>query len=600
MKKLLLALTVSLFPYLAFAAGNDELAKKNRMIKDVEFIQNTLEITYAPAEWKKEYCGWDLGMQASIAKKLIMNTENITTKQYQRILRDFLYTTRDYHMSVGFHSTESAKLPFQVCGSQGRYFFVSIIREDMPKSKYPFNVGDELVTFDGKLTDKAIKEFKKTEERKANPDTDQAFAEVRLTSRTARSGIYVPQGIVTIGVRKKGSDVIENYEVKWDYKPEKMTNHYGLLAYDEEYDRSPRRMPGLVKMRMDPLYTLMDRFPDPSEGRNHDMGSPTGFLPYLGKRVWTSKADFPFHAYIYKTPNNKIVGYVRIATFSPPDPEVDIKEFKQLISKFQKETEGLIIDICNNPGGIDFYMYGILSMLTDKPLKLLLEREMITYDRMADYLDMIEELSKAKTDEEAIELFDEGDTFFELPVNLAFVQNYMKYTQNVVDAWNSGKNITELLSPHGMEYIKPHQTARYNKPILVLTNHRSISCGDFFPAILQDNKRATIMGSRTAGAGGYVKRIEFPNRYGVSFFRTTGSIAYRSDMKPLENLGVTPDIPYAITVEDLQNYYKPFATKINAAIDSILLDKDVSPSSPDSIEIHDDSETNNEIEDEIE
>ena len=110
----------------------------------------------------------------------------------------------------------------------------------------------------------------------------------------------------------------------------------------------------------------------------------------------------------------------------------------------------------------------------------------------------------------------------------------------------------------------------YTKPILILINGRSISCGDLFAAILQDNKRATLFGTRTAGAGGAVFRHKFDNKFGIEFFTTTITHGERKNGDPIENLGVMPDIPYEITEEDIKSDYLPYANEINQAVKSLL------------------------------
>jgi C-terminal processing protease CtpA/Prc len=110
----------------------------------------------------------------------------------------------------------------------------------------------------------------------------------------------------------------------------------------------------------------------------------------------------------------------------------------------------------------------------------------------------------------------------------------------------------------------------------MLINELDFSGGDFCPAILQDNKRAVLFGSRTSGAGGFVTTSTFPNENGIMQFSYTGSLAERPDsLLKIENLGVLPDIAYKLTVEDLQNGYQGYISAINEAIENLFENKEI-------------------------
>ena len=140
------------------------------------------------------------------------------------------------------------------------------------------------------------------------------------------------------------------------------------------------------------------------------------------------------------------------------------------------------------------------------------------------------------------------------------------FSRFVINQWNSGKRLTDLTDLQGVGHIDPSAVVQYKKPIMVLVNELDFSGGDFFPAILQDNKRAVIFGTRTSGAGGVVKSISYPNQLGISGFSLTGSIAFRANGNPIENLGVTPDVKYARTAADIQNGFKGYAAAVNDAM----------------------------------
>ena len=156
------------------------------------------------------------------------------------------------------------------------------------------------------------------------------------------------------------------------------------------------------------------------------------------------------------------------------------------------------------------------------------------------------------------------------PVDYMFYRHMVDYSRFIVDQWNQGKTLTDQTFLDGVDMINPSPTAQFTKPIVLLINELDFSGGDFFPATLQDNKRATLFGTRTAGAGGFVRSVKYPNNVGVAGFSMTGSIAIRADHQPIENLGVRADVQYAPTAADLQNGFKDYAKNVDATMARIL------------------------------
>ncbi|MEQ1918393.1 MAG: S41 family peptidase, partial [Elusimicrobiota bacterium] len=152
-----------------------------------------------------------------------------------------------------------------------------------------------------------------------------------------------------------------------------------------------------------------------------------------------------------------------------------------------------------------------------------------------------------------------------------FMQLMVKSAQFILQQFNAGKRFTDLIHISGVDDIDPapKPEERYTKPILLLTNALDFSGGDFFPAIMQDNKRATIMGVRTAGAGGIVNAYSI-DQFGIDHLSATSSLAERPNGQPIENLGVTPEIPYEITAKDLRTGFAEYRWKILKALSGIL------------------------------
>lgn len=566
---------------LAFSLAYNAFANvpiKKRMANHIESIQSIIESSYAPKNWKNRHFGWSLQHQVDAAKRKIESINDITVKDYHGVLRDFFYSMKDYHVGFRFFATESSSLPFMVKGAQGRFFIAYINRDKLGSYVFPFEVGDEVLTFDNTPVGDLIKDVRKYIDN-ANEGTDQALAEIFLTRRSAAMAMPVPRGPVTVMFKTKAGK-IRSHELIWDYTPEIVKYKGTDRSTDRRFDLSKeldgetfRNLDDVKKQRIEFISKMMFSYNSLHVSRElagenrHGLGTRQSYIPDLGKKIWESRRYNPFYAYIYKNKKGKKIGYIRVPHFVGYSRMA--LEFGRVIEKFEKETDGLVIDQINNPGGSVFYLYALASMLSDDVLVAPRHRMTISPVDVFWAIKDLKLLTRVETDRQARGLF--GTSMIQgYPISLQFVKFLTNYYRFIIDQWNAGNVTTDPYFLFGVNKINAHAKVNYTKKILMVVNSLDFSGGDFFPAILQDNKRVKILGTRTAGAGGYVLKSQSHNEFGLDFFSFTGSLAERVDKNPIENLGVTPEIRYDLTANDLQNNYVDYVAAIKKAMDSML------------------------------
>lgn len=549
---------------------------KSKMMGDLDFIRNTFRVHYAPLEWKGSYSGWDLEQEIEKCKLRVENSSNITTKEFQKIIKDFFNSVQDYHVSVDFYSTELATLPFSIKGAEGRYFFTYIDRSRLSPSVYPFKEGDEIISINSQPIFEVIKQLQVSEVGKGDTATSHALAEICFPIRVGSSGSQVPKGPIMIQVKPKNSQKISSYQLIWNYTPEKikgiapMNSQPRALFAGQKENQSKKTN---ATLSSHPVFQKKMALPNLDHFRVNkpianadDLGARKSFVPLLGKKIWESDPFSSFYAYLFENADQKKIGFIRIPHYGSTGGEVD--EFRTIIEFLEANSDALIIDQVNNPGGSLFYLYALSSMLTDEPLYAPKHRMSITQKEVAGALEVLPVLELIESDEEAEVVL--GNAMDGNPVTYQMVQFFINYFRFILDEWNEGHTCTSPTYLWGIDHIHPHPEVRYTKPILLIVNALDFSGGDFFPAILQDNKRVTVFGAKTAGAGGFKLDVEYPNHFGVAAINYTASLAVRENSEVLENLGVTPDVPYEITANDLQNGYPDYAAAILNALDQIL------------------------------
>ena len=566
MKKFLFQTVVqaSLLAVFSFALGSAAHATlADDVLGELNAMKSVYHTEYAPAAWKKRYASYDLNTEYVKAVSAVQSKSPISLKDSREILKNFIYAMKDYHTSISFVSTESASLPLTVHGSGDQFFIVFIDRTKLSEESFPFHVGDELVTFGGVPTAQAVAEVQAQIPENV-PATDKAIAEMKLTARSAARGLAVPSGAVTLGIKAKNSNTVSNTQLIWEYTPEEINVRGDLQDMSGELSLSTGQRPSLFSPMMS--VDLVDAA-DTAVENPYSLGARRSFMPALGTKIWESDDSNSYDAYIYMNADKKMIGYVRIPGYVVPDYKKAVADFAKIITRFEASTDSMVIDQVNNPGGSVFYMYALLSMLTDQPLMTPLHRMAITQADVAEALQMIKKLQAVKNEDDAKKALP-NDELSGMPASYEMVQFTLSFARFFVSEWNAGHKLTSPYWIGGVNHINPAKE-HYTKPILLLTNHLDFSGGDFFPTTLQDNKRVTILGSRTAGAGGYVTDTKVPNNIGVDTFRITQSIAERVSGNPIENLGVTPDIVYEMTASDFQANYSPYVKAVQSAISSI-------------------------------
>lgn len=559
-----------------FAAASPETIRK-RMLADLDFIKSSFEVKYAPSLWKKEHAGWHIEKAVREAKLKVHSLRNPTIKDYQIILKELFQSPRDYHVGIIFHSTEQATLPFIVRGADHKYFIVEVDDKTLPLAT--LQIGDEVLMFNGRPFDEVMQEFKKKEFGDNSEKTDQGLAELLFTFRTGMQGHRVPSGDAAITVRHKNGEEV-TVVLKWNYQKEKISDYTSYTRPKQEVNVNtlfgrkelPQKnwKPFFDKMMVSACYAkgLKDR-----DG-GHDIGQRKSFIPALGQKIWEGSEDKFNDAYIFEITDPALlplekkklrVGYVRIPHFMADEDEA--LEFGKLMALYQSKTDALVIDQVNNPGGSVFYLYALASMLTERPMTAPKHHITLTQEEIQLAHSLLEALEPVNDDCTAKMVF--GETVGGYVVDYHFVEATRQFCQFLIAEWEQGRIYSNPIHLFGVDMIRPHPDVQYTKPVLVLVNSLDFSAADFFPAILQDNKRATLLGTRTGGAGGYVIGATYPNLIGVMGFQLTGSYALRENQQPIENLGITPDIPYDLTVKDFQNNYQPYVEKIVSTLCSL-------------------------------
>lgn len=540
-------------------------------VQDFQSLVSLYAKRYAPYTWKKTLLGVDILDVRNWVERVRNSKDDL---EYYEIAAEYVAQLDDLHSYYLGPSRFAAFANFAVDIYDGKVLVEAIDRATLPEARYPFQVGDELVSVDGKPVDVLIDEFAKLR-RRGNPSTTRRSAADLITFR---SQAFVPRtsdlGETSQFVfRRANSGDLETYEIAWTKSGIPLTKNGPvpdprLAAQSDtgDYLKPWLELTNFSASQDDHLLTgstwsadlgaeVPRRYLLGWGSRTPSFAMPAGFQLRLGR----SQADFHYSG-VYQSGGLRI-GYLRFPNFAPQNYTSAVAEVAQEIAFFKENTDGLVVDVMRNTGG-GCYMLDAAAFLIPRPFSFFGVEIRVTMDRIISWQSALESAKRQRAPEWIIGYYEE--------VVKELVRAYGE-NRGMTESLPACTGITQSFQLPTFEGRPPLDRngaqLAYDKPLIVLIDEFSTSAGDIFPAMLQDNGRGPLVGTRTNGAGGSISAWP-AGMYSEGFATNTDTLVLRKEplsvpgypqSRYIENVGAHADVKLEyMTRENLMQRGRPF------------------------------------------
>ena len=572
-----------------------ELTTDQKLV-DFQYLAALYNKHYAPDEWKLQLFNFNLFDLAPWTARV---RQSKTDLEFYDICIDYVASLNDSHNSFTITSNFYASLPIAADIYEGKVLIDFINRTSLPSNAFPFRIGDELVSVDGRPALELAEAWQRYSiNGLGNQSTKRRFAVGTITDRFQQLFPFAHQiGESALVEVRNAEGEVNAYVMPWTKlgtplttagtfrqaqtaTPE-TTNRIDLLkvrGYEYEgWQPNPWGLDLSAKPEAEPefvpayLQTLRELQTSAAQGSTYGVAGfdalapafnpPAGFVRRLGG----ANTDF-FLSGTYPAGNRRI-GFIRIPTFSPANTNAAINQFAGEMVFLQANTDALVIDVMRNGGGNLCYAEALHRLLQTGTFRSVAYEIRVTNLWVAVFSSSLRNAKAARAEQWIIDL-------------------YQNYTDGLVSAMQENRPRTGDLPICGPTFddIEPRRAPNgtllgYTKPILVLVDGLSNSAAEWFPAALQDAGRATIFGQRTNGAGGN------PMSYTATAFsegstRVTRTFVTRARpvttpgfpaSRYIENVGVYPDVlGEFMTKENLLNGGRTFTQSFTEEVLKLL------------------------------
>ncbi len=526
-------------------------------VADAQTLISLIAHRYAPLTWKEEHLG--ISFEALSEELLVAAESQGSDEDFYAAMIGFIAGFSDVHMSMTIPSSQSKWLGFETDSFDGEVVISGISRRELSRSDFPFDVGDRLVSIDG-IAAEEIRDAMAQYRRFGNASTEERLFASWIVSRRQAQIPHMPEhdtAWVVIQSRKSGSQ--RKVAMPW------IEQGRALAPVQTDAGLS-RAVAGEI---LSPEGEVMENPLDRMRRLTIDgdlMGAMIGdFRPFFP--LWEGfevRSSQPFFSGIATIGGRKI-GFLRIHTWMPMNPMANVEFLAKTIPAFEAETDALIIDQTGNGGGNLCYLEAVTAFFAREPIEKMLFRIRANRNWLVIFESYLPHVEPGSEDERLVNDIVSG------------IRRAMMTGKPLTDPFplcSGGLTVDAARDEKGETYL-------YTKPILLLINELDASAADVFPAVMQDAGRAVLMGSRTMGAGGNVVGVG-PFGHSDISVRLTESLMWRSKAVSdgqggktnyIENIGVTPDIPYDFGLEDYLEHYSTFRDTVDAAVLD-LIDRD--------------------------
>ncbi len=547
---------------------------------DFDVLASLYAKRYGPANWKLQALGVNIfDLRAWKARVRAAKSD----LEYYEIASEYVASFQDGHSTYRLPSNFFADLGIAVDIYEGKVLLEAWNTAIYPRADFPFALGDELVSLDGKPVSELIDTFSK-HRGFGNPRGARRLAAEQLTFRSQSvnpraheiGDTSEAEFIDAAGERKKytlkwtktGTPIIQNSPVPSPFSAQRSSAQQEIMKPLEDLRNWAVPETDLLLARR--LFEQEDgevvekSFVLGYGARNPYYQLPPNFQIRLGRL-----ATDTFYSGTYSYEGLRI-GYLRIPNFSPTSAAAALAQLDAEMTFFKANTDGLVIDVSRNTGG------GCIGL--DYAQRLLPEQFYFFGEQLRPTQSLLISFSNSLRIAELLRA--ETWVIETYKFIVAELESALKANRAMTGPLPACSSVAPgpFLAPtlNNLPLRTPDGSlVAYTKPIIFLADEFSVSFGDIFPAMMQDNRRGPIVGMRTGGLGGSV------SSWPAGFFSeatssNTNSLVLRRDnivssefptAPYIENIGVRPDIELDyMTKENLVRRGAPFVDAFSKII----------------------------------
>jgi C-terminal processing protease CtpA/Prc len=514
--------------------------------EDFEILVSSFREFYGPLKFKEKRFGFDFEqlVKESRAEVAAATSDDEMYGAFKRFITHF----HDGHVSLspGPQKISSFTVPIALTSVEGRIFIGSFFNETVA-GETGFSIGDEVTAIDGKAPSDYLPTILKYDSM-GNDLTDK-----QLILRALRRPSYIselkPTSPTVRLTAKNAAGVVFEKTLIWNVRSDDYVNRavVGLAALENAY--SPEAA-DIAKATLLQMGDAAPFFATPAVETALELIRVKPSDKFLSKYGLTDAKKVPdLYAALYRFEGKNLL-LVRQPTYEVQDPSERIAWFKAVLDEYGKLADALVLDQTHNPGGSISYADDFVSIFSHQ-----------------DTRGLVNFLHPDRRWLSAFQAMDDSSSSSPEIKNIAELGYKL-----VEEAYDQGLPLTKF--PIGLmrsDYIRPAKDFVFGKPVLLLIDEIAGSCGDMVPAMFKANKLATLFGTRTMGLGGNVETVARLPHSQAELNLTRGMTAIYSatgvyDLDhPIENNGVDPDIPYAITASDFRSGYVDYVRAFSHA-----------------------------------